>query len=95
MKFAWDEEKEKINIAKHGINFKEAETIFYDSHWLRIIDVNHTNEDATEDRFYALGKSLYKNLLLVCFCERYNDVIRIYSARLAKKKEKEVYNANI
>ena len=77
MKFEWDEEKEEINISKHGIDFKEAKTVFYDTHWLKITDENHTNNDATEDRFYALGKSLYKNLLLVCYCERDNNVIRI------------------
>ena len=61
----------------------------------KIIDESHTNQNATEDRFYALGKSLYKNLLLVCYCERKENTIRIYSARIAKKSEKEVYNANI
>lgn len=95
MKFEWDESKEEINIKKHGISFKEAETVFYDSHWLKIIDDGHTDKNAVEDRFYALGKSLYKNLLLVCYCEREGNLIRIYSARQAKKREKEVYNANI
>ena len=95
MKFEWDEEKEAINREKHGISFKEAESVFYDKNWLKIIDESHTNENATEDRFYALGKSLYKNLLLVCYCERKENIIRIYSARIAKKSEKEVYNANI
>ena len=95
MKFEWDENKDKINIEKHGISFKEAETLFYDKHWLKITDDTHTNQNATEDRFYAIGKSLYKNLLVVCYCERDENVIRIYSARLAKRREKEVYNANI
>ena len=95
MKFEWDENKDKINIEKHGISFKEAETLFYDKQWLKITDDTHTNQNATEDRFYAIGKSLYKNLLVVCYCERDENVIRIYSARLAKRREKEVYNANI
>ena len=95
MTFEWDENKNEINIQKHGISFKEAETVFYDRHWLKVTDENHTNNNATEDRFYAIGKSLYKNLLVVCYCERKNDTIRIYSARVAKKNEKEVYNAYI
>lgn len=95
MKFEWDENKEEINIEKHGISFKEAKTVFYDNHWLKVSDESHTNNDATEDRFYAIGKSLYKNLLIVCYCERNDNVIRIFSARLAKRGEKEVYNANI
>ena len=95
MKFEWDENKNKANILKHGISFKEAETVFYDIHWLKITDESHTNQDATEDRFYAIGRSLYKNLLIVCYCEREENLIRIFSARLAKQNEKEVYNANI
>lgn len=95
MKFVWDENKNEINIEKHRISFREAETVFYDKNWIKVIDENHTNQDATEDRFYAIGKSLYKNLLVVCYCEREKDIIRISSARLAKKSEKEVYNANI
>ena len=95
MKFEWDKNKNEINIKKHGISFKEAETVFYDKHWLKITDENHTSKDATEDRFYAIGRSLYKNLLIVCYCEREENLIRIFSARIAKQIEKEVYNANI
>ncbi len=95
MKFEWDKNKNEINIKKHGISFKEAETVFYDKHWLKITDESHTSKDATEDRFYAIEKSLYKNLLVVCYYEREGNVIRIFSARIAKQIEKEVYNANI
>lgn len=94
MKFEWDEIKNQQNIQKHEIDFDEAKTVFYDDNCLKITDDNHTDNTATEDRFYAIGRSLYKNVLLVCYCEVENDTIRIYSARLAKKIEKEVYNAN-
>ena len=56
MIFEWDENKAEINIKKHGISFKEAETVFYDRHWLKVTDEIHTNKDATEDRFYAIMK---------------------------------------
>ena len=95
MKFDWDETKNALNIEKHGINFKEAQTVFYDEHWIKVIDDGHTDSDATEERFYAIGKSLYKKILTVCYCERDNDTIIIFSARVAKKHEKEVYNAYI
>lgn len=94
MRFEWDENKNQINIAKHKIDFNEAKTVFYDKNWIKVSDDNHTDNKAIEDRFYAIGRSLYKNVLLVCYCEVENDIIRIYSARLAKKIEKEVYNAN-
>ena len=28
MVFSWDEKKRKLNLAKHGIDFRDAETIF-------------------------------------------------------------------
>ncbi len=95
MKFVWDEAKNVLNIEKHGINFKEAQTVFYDEHCIKVIDEKHTDYNANEERFYAIGKSLYKKLLTVCYCERDNDTIRIFSARKKKKHEKEVYNAYI
>ena len=30
MDFDWDPEKAKGNLAKHGVSFDEAKTIFYD-----------------------------------------------------------------
>ena len=31
IQFEWDDNKEHSNIDKHGINFEEAKTAFYDS----------------------------------------------------------------
>lgn len=30
VKFEWDENKNKLNIKKHGISFEESSTVFYD-----------------------------------------------------------------
>ncbi len=30
MEFEWDEEKATANLAKHGVSFEEAETVFDD-----------------------------------------------------------------
>lgn len=51
MKFVWDENKNEINIEKHRISFREAETVFYDKNWIKVIDENHTNQDATKIDF--------------------------------------------
>ncbi len=32
MNYDWDEVKEQLNIAKHGVNFNEASTAFYDEY---------------------------------------------------------------
>jgi hypothetical protein len=40
MNFEWDSNKEQSNIAKHGIDFAEASTVFGDPLELTIADSN-------------------------------------------------------
>ena len=46
MFFTWDDEKEKINIKKHGINFSSAAAVFLDE----VLDVVGVQEGAAPDR---------------------------------------------
>ena len=88
-RFVWDPEKEKSNIAKHGISFTEASTVFDDTCAVYSHDTDHTDD---EDRFVVLGMSDNEHLLIVCHCYRENDVIiRIFSARKANKSEVKHY----
>ena len=91
LKFEWDELKNQENIRKHQVSFKEAKSIFIDKKMIRFLDEEHSLD---EDRFYAIGNSVFHNKLLVCFCERNENVIRIISARYADKEEKEEYYAS-
>lgn len=87
--FDWDDSKNKANIAKHGVSFEEASSVFYDENALIISDEPHSQ---TEERFILIGFSYKYNLLVVCHCYRQNDsVIRIISARKANKKETSEY----
>ena len=52
--FESDKNKEQKNIAKHGISFKEALTVFYDEEALIISNPGHSQE---EERFILLGLS--------------------------------------
>jgi len=89
IKFEWDSEKNRKNIQKHGISFKEAVTAFTDGFARTIHDPDHSNE---EDRFILLGMSTTLQLLLVCHCFREKSkVIRIISARKADKSETKQY----
>ena len=89
MTFEWDEAKNKINIKKHGIDFVEAKTVFYDDEALIIPDHKHSEQ---EERFVILGTSSKANLLVVCHCYRQSEtVIRIISARKATKNEEHQY----
>ncbi len=90
LRFEWDEHKNKINQAKHGISFLEAKTVFYDEEALLIDDPEHSE---TEERFIILGISRKANLLVVCHCYRGDDsVIRLISARRATRTETRQYH---
>jgi len=86
--FDWDEKKNKSNVRKHGISFLEARTVFLDENAIFIADTEHSE---LEDRFHIIGFSGKLRLLVVCHCYRYNDVVRIISARKANRNEKEQY----
>ena len=89
LSFEWDENKNRINQAKHKVSFEEAQTVFYDEQALVIDDPEHSQE---EERFIILGMSAKANLLVVCHCCRSSEsVIRIISARKATKTESSYY----
>ena len=89
MIFEWDEDKNKVNIKKHGISFIEAMTVFDDSNAMYKPDVDHSKD---EERFIIMGVSQKERLLVVCHCYRTSEkIIRIISARKAVKKERELY----
>ncbi len=88
--FEWDENKNQINKRKHGINFDEAKTVFYDDNAILFDDPEHSME---EERFLILGISEHENLCIVSHCYRAGDgIIRIISARKATKNETRTYN---
>lgn len=91
MKFEWDREKAASNLKKHQVSFDEATTIFADSLALIFDDEEHSE---SEYREIIIGHSVLNRLLLVCFTERAEDVVRIFSARLATKKERKEYEQN-
>jgi uncharacterized DUF497 family protein len=86
--FDWDEQKNELNRAKHGIDFDDAIEVFYGSIILRRSNRNN------EERWTALGYS--GNRLIVVVFTRRTDVIRIISARRARKNEEREYrNAKV
>ncbi|GHS97086.1 hypothetical protein AGMMS50276_16550 [Synergistales bacterium] len=92
MKFEWDENKNKINIAKHGVSFKEAQYVFYDENAIFIYDDEHS---ADEERFIIIGADNIFRILMVCHCYSENSgIIRIISARKATENETKQYGGN-
>ena len=47
----WDEKKRKFNLAKHGIDFRDAAKVFDGP----LVTVEDTREDYGEARYIALG----------------------------------------
>ena len=93
MDFEWDECKNQINQAKHGVSFEEAKTVFYDEQALLEYDELHSE---SEDRFRILGYSDRGNVLLVVHCLRENEtIIRIISSRKATATERAGYERSM
>ena len=85
--FEWDDDKAKSNLAKHGVGFEEAATVFADPLSWTIPDPAHSQ---VEDRFVIIGSSYHGKLLVVVHTER-GDNIRVISARRASRQERKAY----
>jgi uncharacterized DUF497 family protein len=89
IRFIWDDKKSKQNYKKHGIDFEEAKTVFYDENAVEFYDEEHSD---FEDRFILLGNSIMGRILVVCHCLRgKGNIIRIINARKATKNERKHY----
>ena len=87
--FAWDPAKAARNVAKHGVSFNEASTVFGDPLAGTILDPKHSGEEA---RFITIGRSTSERLITVAHAER-EDRIRIISARRATRRERRSYES--
>ena len=73
------------------MSFDEASTVFDDPLAVIFDDEDHSIEEVRE---IIIGHSIIHRLLLVCFTERSEDLVRLHSARLATKKERKDYEKN-
>ena len=96
MAFEYDDNKNQINIKKHGISFKSAARIFFDYDRIEFYDEDHSyGEDRNIDQF--IGK--VNEILFVVYTERVRieengtktDVTRLISARMATEFERGLY----
>lgn len=87
MEFEWDRDKAARNLAKHGVEFVEAATVFGDPLAITFYDPDHLDD---EDRFLTFGYSIAERLLVVSHTER-GDATRIVSARAATRRERKIH----
>lgn len=86
----WNDHKAAANFKKHGVAFDEAATVLFAENTILIDDSRHS-----EQRFIVIGFSVRTRLLTVVYAYRYEDEIRIISARKATKNEVEKYEERI
>ena len=85
--FEWDENKRRLNVLKHGIDFADAKEVFYDPAAYTSVSPHTTHE-----RRYVTVGSISGALVAVIFTHR-GQAIRIISARAARRVERETYGA--
>jgi uncharacterized DUF497 family protein len=87
MKIEWDPKKAKSNLRKHRVSFEEAATALSDPVAATGADPDHS---ITEERYVTFGVSERGRLLVVAHTDA-EETIRIISARIASKGERELY----
>jgi uncharacterized DUF497 family protein len=87
MIFEWDRAKARHNLAKHGVDFSEAATVFGDPLSQTIADPDHSGE---EQRFVTMGISYRQRLVVVAHTDA-EERVRIISARRATRVERSQY----
>ncbi len=87
MKIEWDPKKAKSNLRKHRVSFEEAATALGDPMAVTGVDPDHS---IREERYVTFGVSERGRLLVVAHTDE-EETIRIISARIASKGERELY----
>lgn len=85
--FDWDEGNLLKNREKHSVTHLEAEQIFFNDPLIVNYDEKHSQ---MEPRWYALGRTDSRRLLMAVFTIRKNK-FRIISVRNMSRKERKIY----
>jgi uncharacterized protein len=85
MSYEWDANKNNGNIRKHGIRFADAVSALEDEDAITVVD-----DAVDEQRFVTIGVDALARILVVVYTYR-GENIRMISARLAERHEREEY----
>ena len=90
--FEWDAAKALANMARHGVTFDQAATVFLDALALTVYDESHSQ---SEERWFTIGHDVGGMLLAVAHTYQATSSasarVRIISARQATKREQHFY----
>ncbi len=89
MEFEWDSEKAASNLARHGVSFEEATSVFGDPLATTVSDPVHS---IGEERFLTTGLSDRQRVVIVWHANQ-GDVVRIIGARQATPHERRTYES--
>ena len=84
--FEWDEDRNEVNIQKHGFGFDMILGMFESPFFWEQYDESHSGD---ESRF--TGMAIVEGLSVVVSCYTERDRIRIISARRATSLERRKY----
>ena len=84
--FEFDDKKSKSNLAKHGIDFEQAQLLWNDS---ELLEIPVNTED--EARYLIIGKIADKHWSAIITYRSEN--IRIISVRRSRKEEVSLYES--
>lgn len=92
LEFAWDPTKAASNLAKHGVAFAQAASVFADALALTVFDEAHSE---SEERWFTLGLNSEGKLLAVSRTYAATGPasarVRLISAREATRTERRQY----
>ena len=91
MEFEWDEAKNQLNIAKHGVSFEKAQEIFNGDTYTRVDESFHYDEI----REISVGMIKGILFLTVVHTDTKTGNIRLISARRANKWERQRYEKTL
>jgi uncharacterized protein len=88
VEFEWDPAKDRSNRRKHRVSFAEAQRLFESGvDYLEIFDAAHSE---LEDRFLAIGP-IDRGIVIVVYTEPEEGRYRIIGARMASRREQDLY----
>lgn len=90
LRFVWDAEKARRNVAKHGLSFDLAKAVWRDPFYVIVPD----RVESGEQRWHAIG--MIGAVVIVVVVHSYpdaddDDVVRIIGARKATTHERRRY----
>ena len=85
--FVWDDDKAARNLAKHGIRFHDAATIFVDPLRVKFLDAPRVDRAIGA----LIGRDLHGRLVVVVHRQCTGDHIYIIAARPASSSEEKLY----